>query len=427
MREGFDHLFYNLVTGPQTSEMQANGYLAPSRVFAPTPDDRIRGGEVGQTGDFTEGGIAKANDDGDNGHFIMTTLAVNFWQNTAAGRQTVAYAVSKGHAANLVREFTNKRIPAAAILSDTSSDDREKAITDFRNGNLTVLVNVAVATEGFDLPDASCVMITRPTKSLALYLQMVGRGLRPKDDGGDCLILDLAGNAEEHGLPEDYREWSLTKRGDPSPGEAPVHYCYNCHREAHPAHHKCPECGADLGKPCSRCGKFRPWSRWAREGDCPIPHESVCDYCHDDAHSAIGAGRYDSKQGSEFYSKRADENRKEGNLEAALWDYFAAINIEKTRQTDDFQLALLHIQRAQIYFEIDSDNIELAESDFEEAIKIAHGFRENHIDFYYILPMGAVYEVGRKMYQELGWDDKAELASQKAQEMSDLLSKHRPR
>ena len=68
------------------------------------------------------------------------------------------------------------------------------------------MVNVAVATEGFDLPDASCVMITRPTKSLALYLQMVGRGLRTKDDGGDCLILDLAGNAEEHGLPEDDRE-----------------------------------------------------------------------------------------------------------------------------------------------------------------------------------------------------------------------------
>ena len=60
---------------------------------------------------------------------------------------------------------------------------------------------MAVATEGFDLPDAACVMLTRPTMSLSLYLQMVGRGLRPKQDDGDCVILDLAGNSLRHGLP----------------------------------------------------------------------------------------------------------------------------------------------------------------------------------------------------------------------------------
>lgn len=291
LREGFDHLFHNLVTGPQTAEMQAGGYLALSRVFAPTPSDRISGGEVGQLGDFTEGGIERAND-----QFVMTTLAVNFWRNLADGRQTVAYAVSKGHAANLVRAFIERGFSAAAILSDTPHDDRERAITDFRNGNLTVLVNVAVATEGFDLPDASCVMITRPTKSLALYLQMVGRGLRPKDDGGDCLILDLAGSAEEHGLPEDYREWSLAARGNPTAGDPPVRYCHECNFMAHPAHHKCPQCDADLGKPCLRCGKFRPWSRWAEEANCPHEHDPVCDYCHPDVHSAIGIGSRSRKR-----------------------------------------------------------------------------------------------------------------------------------
>ena len=290
-REGFDHLFHTLVTGPRTSEMQDHGYLARSRVFAVKPDDRIRGGEVGQTGDFTEGGITKANDDGgDDGHFVMTTLAVQNWLRMAAGRQTIAYAVSKGHAGNLVREFGSRGISAAAILSDTPQDERERAIADFKDGKLTALVNVAVATEGFDLPDASCVMITRPTKSLALYLQMVGRGLRPKDDSGDCLILDLAGNAEEHGLPEDYREWSLAARGNPSAGDPPVRYCHECNYMAHPAHHKCPECGADLGARCPRCVKFRPWSRWFEILDCPHKHELVCNYCHEDVHSAIRIG-----------------------------------------------------------------------------------------------------------------------------------------
>ena len=68
-------------------------------------------------------------------------------------------------------------------------------MADSRTASLKALINVAVATEGFDLPDAACVLLTRPTMSLSLYLQMVGRGLRPKKDDGDCVVLDLAGNS----------------------------------------------------------------------------------------------------------------------------------------------------------------------------------------------------------------------------------------
>ena len=375
LREGFDHLFYTLVTGPQTSEMQTDGHLAHSRVFAPTLDDRIRGGEVGQLGDFTEGGIERANE-----RFVMTTLAVKFWGNLADGRQTIAYAVSKGHAANLVLAFTDRGIAAASILSDTSLDDREKAIEDFKNGRLTALVNVAVATEGFDLPDASCIMITRPTKSLALYLQMVGRGLRPKPDGGDCLILDLAGNAEEHGLPEDHREWSLDARGNPATGDPPVRYCHECYFAAHPAHHNCPECGTDLGKPCPLCCRFRPWSRWAGEGDCPIPHDPVCDYCHDDVHSAIGVERHDGKQSWTFYADRACELHEEGDLEAALSNLYLAIHLAKTSWEHEFHLfpgriAFLYFYRARMQFEM--GNVKLAEDDFE-AVENLFDFCKNY-------------------------------------------------
>ena len=321
--EGFDYLFNQLVTGPQTAEMQACGYLARSRAFAPSAENRIIGKEIRQ-GEYTPRGIERA-----NAQVIMTTMAVDFWQNMAAGRQTIAYAVSKGHADNLVQAFTAQGISAAKILSDTSQDDRERVISDFKDGKLTVLVNVAVATGGFDLPDASCVMITRPTKSLALYLQMVGRGLRPKDDGGDCLILDLAGNAEEHGLPEKHREWSLSARGNPTAGDPPVRYCHECNYMAHPAHHKCPECDADLGKPCLRCGKFRPWSRWAEEDGCPIPHEPVCDACHDDAHSKIGVESRGSEQNWQAYADRAYELHEEGDLEAALYNLYLAIHLAK--------------------------------------------------------------------------------------------------
>ncbi len=407
--EGFDHLFDTLVTGPQTAKMQAKRYLARSRVFAPTPDDRISGGEVGRLGDFTEGGIANANDgDGDGGHFIMTTLAVNFWLNNAAGRPTVAYAVSKGHADNLVREFTGKGISAAAILSDTPQANRERAITDFRNGNLKVLVNVAVATEGFDLPDASCVMITRPTKSLALYLQMVGRGLRPKEDGGDCLILDLAGNAEEHGLPEAEREWSLAARGNPVAGDPPVRYCHECNYMAHPAHHNCPECDADLGKHCTLCGKFRPWSRWTT--DCPIEHEEVCDYCDPDFHRG---GRYDPKLDGQSYANRAKELGDQRDFEGALVEWTFAIHSARTKGRVDWNFYINCMGRAKVHAEM--GNVELAEADFAEAEAICEGEPTSGDPRTALLSQ--FHDERANMYESRGRHKEAELYRKKAKDL----------
>ena len=406
LREGFDRLFHILVTGPQTSEMQADRYLALSRVFSPVLGDRISGGKVSQFDDFTPGSIERAND-----QFVMTTLAVNFWRNNAAGRQTVAYAVSKEHAVNLVRQFTDKGISAAAILSGTPQDERERAIADFRGGKLAVLVNVAVATEGFDLPDASCVMITRPTRSLALYLQMVGRGLRPKDDGGDCLILDLAGNAEEHGLSEDYREWSLAARGKPADGDPPVRYCHECNYMAHPEHHKCPECGADLGKPCPRCGKFRPWSRWTI--DCPIEHEEVCDYCDPDFHSG---GGYDPKQSSEFYKERAVALSNQGDLEGALTEWTFAIYSATTKGESGWSIEHM-VERARVHAEL--NNIGLAEEDFAEAEKLAHEYRGDSDLIMDIYPLSVVYQRRAEMYEELDRPEEAEIARQKCKKLFD--------
>ena len=289
-------------------------------------------------------------------------------------------------------------------------------------------MNVAVATEGFDLPDASCVMMTRPTKSLALYLQMVGRGLRPKDDGGDCLILDLAGNADEHGMPEAEREWSLAARGNPVAGEPPVSHCPECYFTTHPAHHKCPECGVDLGKPCPRCSKFHSWNRWTV--DCPIEHEAVCDRCHDDIHGKLGIGRFNREQDSQFYWDRAEENREEGNLEAALADYFFAIHLAKTENRPG-KLATLHVYRAIVHAEM--DNIDLAEADFSDAESFAHEHRnsktwyDEHIGrdtFVKIGPLLVVHQRRAEMYEELGRHEEAELDWQKYKELSDMGTIH---
>ncbi len=279
-KEGFDHLFDALLCGPAVVDLQSGNHLCGAQVIRPSSQWIIRGGEVGMDGDFTDSGIVAANQD-----HIMTAGALKFWEEHAQDRQTIVYAVSVDHAHNLAALFRDAGVPAAVMLGETGNEERARLITSFKRGNLRVLVNVAVATEGFDLPDASCVVITRPTKSLTLYLQMVGRGLRPKENNGNCLILDLAANAEVHGLPGDDREWSLEPRAvQEDVGDAVTVWCDNCNSISPAASHACQTCGEPFGKECSRCGTWRAWKRWSLEKQCGDAHELVCDLCHRDAH-----------------------------------------------------------------------------------------------------------------------------------------------
>ncbi len=280
-QEGFDHLFSSLIEGPQTVELQEEDALCEVTVWAPQSDQLIVGGVI-RAGDYTPDGITAANSarDGD----VMTAGAVRVWKEHAGERKTIMYAVSSGHARNLVKVLKDEGVRAAELLSDTPEEERNWAVEAFKSDYLQVLVNLQIATEGFDLPDASCIVITRPTLSLALYLQMVGRGLRPKEDGGDCLILDLAGNYITHGLPTDLRQWSLNARGEQSFGDAPVQWCEECGSVSPASSHSCSSCGAPFGQECTRCVKFRWWPRWEYEDYCGEAHDIVCDFCHNDAH-----------------------------------------------------------------------------------------------------------------------------------------------
>ena len=281
-KEGFDHIFDELLCGPQVEELQKLRSLCNCQVLLPPPEQRIIGGDVDRTlGDYTESGIEQANLAHPN---IMTAGALQFWREHAGNRQTIAYAVSKKHARNLTSVFNDAGIPAAVLLSETPRAERDAAIDGFKEGRVKVLVNVLIATEGFDLPDAACILIARPTMSLAIYLQMVGRGLRPKPDDGNCIILDLAGNSVTHGLPEEKREWLMQPRGKTTAGAAPVVRCEKCSTVSPSASQNCQQCGEPFGKDCKRCGKWRAWKRWEFENHCGDAHELVCDLCHIDAH-----------------------------------------------------------------------------------------------------------------------------------------------
>ena len=282
--KGFNHLFGYLIPGPQISELQADGYLAYAQVLQLDDDDLILGGIPARDGDYREEEIERLNET----RHVWTGGALEYWQKYAAGRQTIVYAVSKRHAEILAQVFNNAGVRAAVILGNTPGKQRDWVIGQFKSKSLRVLVNVAVATEGIDLPDASCIVLARPTMSLALYLQMVGRGLRPKDDGGDCMILDLAGNVKMHDLPEVKRPWSLEPHGTQGEGgPPPVVRCPEpeCERMSPASSHDCLHCGNPFGKDCpGRCGRWRAWKDWSAETYCGDDHDLVCDRCHPDAH-----------------------------------------------------------------------------------------------------------------------------------------------
>lgn len=115
----------------------------------------------------------------------------------ADGRKAIAFTISVAGAHELAAKFNEAGIPAAAVDGEMPAQDRARVLRDFAEGRLLVLANCAVLTEGFDDPTVSCIHMARPTKSDSLYLQCIGRGLRPRnghkpEEKEDCLILEYA-------------------------------------------------------------------------------------------------------------------------------------------------------------------------------------------------------------------------------------------
>lgn len=122
------------------------------------------------------------------------------WRQHAAGRLTLCFTPSVAMAEEVARRFNEAGIPAAALSGSTPEDERAEIIRRYRTGEIQVLANCAVLTEGFDAPETSCIIMARPTKSRPLYAQCIGRGTRLADGKQDCLVLDVVGVTEVHDL-----------------------------------------------------------------------------------------------------------------------------------------------------------------------------------------------------------------------------------
>ncbi len=235
---GLGGWFDSMVQGPSVSQLMEQGALCDYRLFAPTTADTT--GVASQAGDYKRDQLSKVMDKP-----TITGDAVTHYQRLANGKRAVVFAVSIEHSRNVAAQFNEAGIPAAHVDGQMDTSVRDATVARFVSGEIQVLSNADLFGEGFDVPAIEAVILLRPTQSLSLHLQQIGRALRPAEDKAHAIILDHAGNAMRHGLPDDEREWTLEDRPKKKKGaksEVPVKQCPSCYRVHTPAP-VCPQCG----------------------------------------------------------------------------------------------------------------------------------------------------------------------------------------
>ena len=143
--------------------------------------------------------------------------------------------------------FNAAGIPARAITGGCSEDDQEQIFDDLGKGIVKVVTYCEMLSEGVDVPSINAAILLRPTASVTMYLQQVGRCLRPKADGSSAIILDHVGNVQRHGLPTEERNWTLEGRDKRKRDAAPsVRMCPRCFAANATTAQVCGECGHEF-------------------------------------------------------------------------------------------------------------------------------------------------------------------------------------
>lgn len=237
--KGLGLMFDDMVLGPTVAELTAQGFLSPADVYAPSTPDLS--GLHKRAGDFVTNELEGAMDKPS-----ITGSAVSHYTKLAAGKRACVFCVSVKHAKDVAEEFRRAGYNAHHVDGSMDITERDKVIADFEKGVVQVLTSCDLISEGFDIPAIEVAILLRPTQSLALYLQQVGRAIRIHPDKTSTIILDHAGNTTRHGFIDEHREWELTngttqrkKQGEAVPSARTCPECYAVHRPA-PV---CPKCG----------------------------------------------------------------------------------------------------------------------------------------------------------------------------------------
>lgn len=241
--EGLGDVNDRLIVGVSAKQLIEMKCLAPYDYYAPSIADLT--GLHTRAGEYVAGDIEKA--------MMKSTVygdAIKYYRELANGRKAICYCASVKHSLRCAEEFRAAGIAAAHIDGNTPKPERARIISDFRAGEIRILCNVDLISEGFDVPDCECSILMRPTRSLTLYIQQSMRCMRYRE-GKRAVIIDHAGNYARFGMPDDDRKWSLEskpreKRERPETA-AGVKQCPECFCVFHPPEgekeYECPMCG----------------------------------------------------------------------------------------------------------------------------------------------------------------------------------------
>ena len=236
-------VFDAMILGPTMRELIEMGSLCDYRIVVPPSDYDLNRLKTGSTGDYTQASLKDASK-----HSHITGDVVTNYKKFADGTQAIVFATDVETANDIAAQFRDAGIPSQSVNAKTHASVRSDFIRRFRRGEIKVLVNVDLFGEGFDLPAIETVIMARPTMSLGLYLQMLGRGLRPLPGKTYAIIIDHVSNVKQHGLPDINRRWSLDAREKRSstvrdPEVVPVTTCMSCNFVYERVKSICPFCG----------------------------------------------------------------------------------------------------------------------------------------------------------------------------------------
>lgn len=248
-RVQLDQIADDIIVGQSIHELTEKGFLAPFRYFQPPGDFDSKLLKRGSTGDFTNDSMQQAMSTKIFGHIVKQ------YKRIANGMQAVVYTYSIDSAIKIAAEFNSEGISAVEVDGTTPKEKRAVAVRKFREQEIKILVNVNLFTEGVDLPNVDCVIMARPTASLALYLQFSMRCLNPRP-GKTAIIIDHANNFKQFGYPDDDRDWkqaiksgkqkSKTLLKDPGLSIVTCDYCFAVVKASEVKDGKCPICGKPI-------------------------------------------------------------------------------------------------------------------------------------------------------------------------------------
>jgi superfamily II DNA or RNA helicase len=196
-------LFDVLVTGPSTRDLILHSYLSPTRCFVPRR--RLELADVrSRAGDYVTSDLVLRVDCPEIAGDAVEQYALH--ANHLPG---IAYCCNVAHAESVAAVFRAAGYRTGCVHGDLKVRDRDRLIAGLGTGEIELLTSCDLISEGLDVTNVGAVILLRPTKSLTLYLQQVGRGMRPAPGKEALVVLDHVGNVIKHGLPDQERKWSL--------------------------------------------------------------------------------------------------------------------------------------------------------------------------------------------------------------------------